>query len=661
MFNRIWEFIRRELVPACARHKRVILVGVCLLFGGVAIETSDKIADAFGLPCAVCRPVGVAQSAFERARQDQGSPVASPGPAPQSEASYTKFLELVKAGGVTAAILPRHFEGPQQISFQTRDGHYAITMLPSATLAKTVADLLVEHDVEILTNVPATFDAEEIGPLIRSLLPTLFIGILILFMTGRVPGVGNVPGEWIGANKNATRFDDVQGVEEAKAELVEAVGQLLDPAAAGDLGALPPRGILLVGPPGTGKTMLARAVAGEAGASFLRLSGSDFVEMWAGLGARRVRRVFAAARKRAPCVIFIDELDSLGRKRSGGSSGADRESDQTLNALLVELDGFSRDDRVLVLAATNRADTLDDALVRPGRFDRHVQVGLPDLKGRRAILASHGKRVRLDQAADLEAMARGTPGFSGADLANIINEAAFAANRRGGKTICSIDLEEARDRVMMGSERKSLAWRDEERILTAWHEAGHALIALLMPDSDPVHKATIVPRGRALGMVVRLPEHDRFAASRAKLEADLAVAVSGRIAEELKFGPSRISTGAEADIKAATDLAHRMVAKWGMSDRLGFVSWDTEDGRIEEPVRQEMKREIDRALTRVRRLMKRHSAALESIALALLDKETLDRAELEHLLASTPVVEQPSKARTPKQLREMPPVAVAAE
>jgi len=405
--------------------------------------------------------------------------------------------------------------------------------------------------------------------------------------------------------------------------------------------------------------MLARAVAGEAGASFLRLSGSDFVEMWAGLGARRVRRVFAAARKRTPCVIFIDEIDSLGRKRGGGSSGAERENDQTLNALLVELDGFSRDDRVLVLAATNRVDTLDEALIRPGRFDRHVHVGLPDLQGRRAILGAHARRVKLDRAADLEATARGTPGFSGAELANIINEAAFAANRRGAKTIGSIDLETARDRVMMGSERKNFVLRDEERTLTAWHEAGHALVALLMPESDPVHKATIVPRGRALGMVVRMPEHDRFAASRAKLEADLAVAVGGRVAEELKFGVGHVTTGAEADIKAATDLAYKMVAKWGMSP-LGFMTWTGEDDRIEEPVRQEMKRLIDRALTRVRRLMARHRPALDSIAQTLLDKETLDRAELERLLASAPVAAETAPVRA-KRPRDAPPTARAAE
>jgi cell division protease FtsH len=645
--KQIRDYIRRELIPLVVRHKRLLAVGFVLVFAGLTAANMDRIADGLGIPCALCKPTGAAEAAFGRAREDAAAKAAAEQP---EELSYTAFLDRVEQGDVKAAILPRSPDAAQQIALQTRDGRYATTMLPSAALAKSVADLLVAHHVEILTNVPSRLEAEDVEGLVRSLLPTIVIGVIILVMTGRVPGVGNTPGEWIGAAKNETRFEDVQGVEEAKAELVEAVAQLLDPTAAGDLGAQVPRGILLVGPPGTGKTMLARAVAGEAGAAFLRLSGSDFVEMWAGLGARRVRRVFAAARKRAPCVIFIDEIDSLGRKRGGGSSGADRENDQTLNALLVELDGFSRDDRVLVLGATNRVDTLDEALVRPGRFDRHVHVGLPDLAGRRAILGAHAKRVKLERGADLDATARGTPGFSGAELANIVNEAAFAANRRGASAIGSIDLEAARDRVMMGSERKNFTLSEMEREVTAWHEAGHALVALLMPASDPVHKATIVPRGRSLGMVVRLPEHDRYAASRARLEADLAVAVGGRVAEELKFGSDLVTTGAEADIKAATDLAYKMVAKWGMS-RLGFMNWAGDDDRIEEPVRQEMKHHIDRALTQVRKLMARHRPALDAIAEALLDKETLDRSELERLIASAPV--EPPRGREP--------VALAAE
>jgi cell division protease FtsH len=583
-----------------------------------------------------------AEATFARARNGDVDPYRSTAAVVETPIAgaitYTKFLGLVKADAIGAAVLPRHADGGEVIAFETKAGHYATTTLPNAALAAPVINLLVEHQVEILTNVPAMLSLADLDAAVRLIFPFVIVAGIVLYGIKRGPGGVGTPGEWILPDKNSARFADVQGVDEAKAELVEAVEHLLNPGAAGELGAKPPRGVLLVGQPGTGKTMLARAVAGEAGAAFLRLSGSDFVEMWVGLGARRVRAIFKAARKRAPCVIFIDEIDSLGRTRGASTSGADRESDQTLNALLVELDGFARDDRILVLGATNRVDTLDAALVRPGRFDRHIHVGLPDMNGRLAILQAHAKSFKLADGADLTVMARGTPGFTGADLANVVNEAAFAANRRGGKTIGAVDLEAARDRVLMGSERKHLCWRDEERILTAWHEAGHALVALLTPDSDPVHKVTILPRGGALGMVMRLPEHDRFAVSRAKLEADLAVAVGGRVAEELKFGGDRISTGAEADIQAATDLAHSMVARWGMSPRLGFLRWADAAGAIAEPVRREMKQEIDRAMARARVLIISHRGALDRIAEALLDRETLDRVELERIVAAAPMV-----------------------
>ena len=577
-----------------------------------------------------------AEKNFARARRGAADAYAGSGATPVAElpgaVSYSRFLALLKAGQVAAAVLPRGPESDQLVAFETRAGQFSSTILPNPQLGPAVVGMLVEAQVEVLTNVPPLIDLDDAGAVLRQLLPiSLLLGVL-WFVVARGPAGTATPGEWVLPARNRTRFADVQGIDEAKAELVESVRHLVDPGAAAAIGAKPPRGVLLVGQPGTGKTLLARAVAGEAGAGFLRLSGSDFVEMWAGLGARRVRNVFKAARRRAPCVVFIDEIDSLGRKRSGGASGADRESDQTLNALLVELDGFARDDQVLVLAATNRVDTLDEALLRPGRFDRHIHIGLPDIAGRRAILEAQVKEFKLADGIDLGLTARGTPGFSGADLANLVNEAAFAASRRGGAAITAIDLEAARDRVLMGSERASLVWREEERRLTAWHEAGHALVALLLPDSDPVHKATISPRGGALGMVVRLPEHDRFALSRAKLEADLAVAVAGRLAEELAFGPDRISTGAEADIRAATDLAHAMVARWGMSERLGFVRWESGNA-IPAPVRNEMKRVIDAAMAQSRALLQRHRGALDCIAEALLDKETLDRGELLRLIA----------------------------
>ena len=618
---------RRKLMLPC--------LGVAALLCGAVYELAGS-----GQPLATWTSLrgeaaaSAARTIMERARVGEADPFKSAGPATDPGAvTYTQFLSLIRSGEVGAAILVEHAHGGELLTFETKRGQYGLTILPNQGLAALVLNLLVEHEVEILTDVPPMISGGDLGALARILLPFLLVGAGILFMLKRGPAGTGTPGEWIAADKNSARFPDIQGVDEAKAELVEAVQHLVNPGAALGLGAKPPRGVLLVGPPGTGKTMLARAVAGEAGAAFLRLSGSDFVEMWVGLGARRVRAVFKAARRRAPCVIFIDELDSLGRKRGAGGSGAAQESDQTLNALLVELDGFSRDDGVLVLAATNRVDTLDDALLRPGRFDRHVHVGLPDMAGRLAILQVHAQDFKLDAAVDLAVMARGTPGFSGAELANIINEAAFGASRRGAPAICDADLEEARDRTLMGSERKTLARSADERILTAWHEAGHALVAVLTPAADPVHKATIMPRGGALGMVMQLPQHDRFAVTRAKLEADLTVAVGGRIAEELKFGGDRISTGAEADIKAATDLAHSMVARWGMSEKLGFVHWANDDAGIPEPVRREMKDEIDRALLRARDLITGHRAALDGIAEALLESETLGRSDLERIVA----------------------------
>jgi cell division protease FtsH len=652
LFKQVWNFLLWRVIPQLRRAGAVAGRAVRQRPKTVALSLATVVLGVLVLYQALSEtPAASARAIFERARTGEADPYRAGAAAASVElagaVTYTKFLSLVKADEVAAAILPRRADTRQLVAFETRSGQYATTTLPNSELAAPIANLLVEHQVELLTNVAPIFGMEDVSTAARQFLPLAVVIAILLFVVGRGPGGTGTPGEWILPEKNSTRFADVKGIDEAKAELVEAVEHLLNPGSAAEIGAKAPRGVILIGQPGTGKTLLARAVAGEAGAAFLRLSGSDFVEMWVGLGARRVRNIFKAARKRAPCVIFIDEIDSLGRKRGGGTSGADRESDQTLNALLVELDGFTRNDRILVLAATNRVDTIDAALLRPGRFDRHVHISLPDKNGRRAILEAHAKDFKLADGTDLELMARGTPGFTGADLANIVNEAAFAASRRGGKAICAADFETARDRVLMGSERKSLAWREDERIQTAWHEAGHALVAVLTPASDPVHKATILPRRGALGMVMRLPEHDRFMVSRAKLEADLAVAVAGRIAEGLIFGAEGISTGAEADISAATDLAHSMVARWGMSKRLGFVRWTNDEHAIAEPVRREMKQEIDRAMTRASGLITKHRLALEGIAEALLDKETLDRAELERIVAQAPVAESTSAAPSP--------------
>jgi cell division protease FtsH len=406
-----------------------------------------------------------------------------------------------------------------------------------------------------------------------------------------------------------------------------------------------PKGLLLLGPPGTGKTLLARAVAGEAKVPFFSISGSEFVEMFVGLGARRVRSLFRAARKQAPCIIFIDEIDAVGRRRNGGGGGGHDEHDQTLNQLLVEIDGFDPSEGVVLIGATNRPDVLDPALLRPGRFDRQVNVGNPDLKGRIEILSVHMRKLKLDEAVQPIDIARGTPGFSGADLANLVNEAALIAARRAADCVDMAAFEAAKDKVLMGAERRSLTMSDEERRLTAYHEAGHALVALNEPDSDPLHKATIMPRGRSLGMVVRLPERDRVSATRAKLEADLAVAMGGRAAEELIFGAARVTTGAAADIEMATHIARNMVCKWGMSDRLGLVAYAEEHAAptgydkaamtdsTAALINGEVRAIVDRAHVRAKTVLAEQAPALDALAEALLERETLDAEEIWSIVA----------------------------
>ena len=364
-------------------------------------------------------------------------------------------------------------------------------------------------------------------------------------------------------------FDDVAGIDEAKQELEEIVEFLKDPQKFQRLGGKIPKGVLLVGPPGTGKTLTARAVAGEANVPFFTISGSDFVEMFVGVGASRVRDMFEQGKKNAPCIIFIDEIDAVGRHRGAGLGGGNDEREQTLNQLLVEMDGFEANEGVILIAATNRPDVLDPALLRPGRFDRQVVVPNPDVLGREKILKVHMRKVPLAPDVEARIIARGTPGFSGADLANLVNEAALLAARAGKRVVGMAEFENAKDKVMMGAERRSMVMTEDEKKLTAYHEGGHAIVAIHMKDSDPVHKATIIPRGRALGMVMRLPEGDRISLSRAKLEADLAVAMGGRVAEEIIFGIDRVTTGASSDIKMATDISRRMVTEWGMSEKLG--------------------------------------------------------------------------------------------
>jgi len=439
-------------------------------------------------------------------------------------------------------------------------------------------------------------------------------------------------------------FNDVAGADEAKEELQEIIEFLKDPQKFARLGGRLPKGVLLVGPPGTGKTLLARAVAGEAGRPFFQMSGSDFVEMFVGVGASRVRDLFEQGKTHAPCIIFIDEIDAVGRHRGAGLGGGHDEREQTLNALLVEMDGFEPNEGVILIAATNRPDVLDPALLRPGRFDRQVVVDAPDVKGREAILRVHARKLPLADDVELGILARGTPGLSGADLANLCNEAALLAARRGADRVNMDDFERAKDKIMLGTERKSMVLTEKERRLTAYHEAGHAVIGLRVPGMDPLHKVTIVPRGRALGITASLPEEDRHSYTKDWLEGQLTMLYGGRVAEEMIFGPEKVTTGAGNDIERATAIARRMVTRFGMSDKVGLMAVGEGDHEIflgremsqrrdvsehtSQLVDQEIKRFLDEAHTRARTLIEGHKDLLERIAQALLDRETVDREEI---------------------------------
>jgi cell division protease FtsH len=429
------------------------------------------------------------------------------------------------------------------------------------------------------------------------------------------------------------RFDDVAGQEEAKAELQEVISFLRDSEAFTKVGARIPRGLLMVGPPGTGKTLIAKALAGEAGVSFMAVSGSDFSAPLIGIAKGRVSKLFEQARKKAPCLIFIDEIDAIGRKRGGGGSAADREFEATLNQLLVEMDGFNTTAGVIVIGATNRVDVLDPALLRPGRFDRQVHIGLPDISGREAILNVHARNVRLAAGVSLASIARGTPGFSGADLGNLLNEAAIFAAREGVEEVTRDHLEAARNKIIMGLERRSLVVSDEERRLVAVHEAGHALCACLLPASDKVHSATIIPHGQALGLVMRLPEHDRFCIPVEKLEADLIVAMGGRAAEEVVFGPKKVTTGAASDIAHATNIVTKMVTEWGMSPAIGMVRVARSGDNLPREVEQEIRRIIDEMYAAAKACIEDNRDALDALTGALLEHETIDGDDVRAIVA----------------------------
>ncbi len=493
------------------------------------------------------------------------------------------------------------------------------------------------------------------GTILVQLLPILLlVGVWVFFMRQMqggargAMGFGKSKAKLLTENKNRVTFEDVAGVDEAKDELAEIVDFLKDPQKFQRLGGKIPKGALMVGPPGTGKTLLGRAVAGEAGVPFFYISGSDFVEMFVGVGASRVRDMFEQAKKNSPCIIFIDEIDAVGRHRGAGLGGGNDEREQTLNQLLVEMDGFDPSEAIIVIASTNRPDVLDPALLRPGRFDRQVVVGNPDVGGRERILRVHMKNVPLAADVNVKTIARGTPGFSGADLANLVNEAALMAARKNRRMVLHRDFEEAKDKVMMGAERKSMIMSDEEKRNTAYHEGGHALVALSVPSSDPVHKATIVPRGRALGMVMQLPEGDRYSMDFVQMTSRLAIMMAGRVSEEIIFGKEHITSGASSDIQAATGLARNMVTRWGFSDELGTVAYGDNQEEVflghsvsrtqnvsentAQKIDMEVRRLVQGGQDEARRILMERLEDLHTLAKALLEYETLSGEEIVNVL-----------------------------
>jgi cell division protease FtsH len=542
-----------------------------------------------------------------------------------------------------------------------------------------------ENIVERLNGTNVTIKAEDDAPevsffgVLLSWFPMLLlIGVWIFFMKRMNGGGGSGGGgnpfsfgkskaKLLSENTKRVTFEDVAGIDEAKEELEEIVQFLKDPKKYERLGGKIPKGALLVGPPGTGKTLTARAVAGEASVPFFSISGSDFVEMFVGVGASRVRDMFEQGKKNAPCIIFIDEIDAVGRKRGGGHGGGNDEREQTLNQMLVEMDGFEASEGVIIIAATNRPDVLDPALLRPGRFDRQVTIPNPDVNGRQKILEVHSKDIPLAKNVDLHIIARGTPGFSGADLANLMNEGALLAARRNKRVVSMQELEDAKDKVMMGAERRSMAMSDEEKKLTAYHEAGHAIVAIHEPHSDPIHKATIIPRGRALGMVMRLPEDDKLSLTRAKLHADLAVTMGGRVAEEMIFGEDMVTTGASGDIKQATHMARKMVTEWGLSDKVGMMDYGQGDqnflgqsmggAHVSDDmagiIDGEVKRIVQDGYIQATKLLKKHAKELEALAQGLLEYETLSGAEITELL-ETGKVDRSAEANADKGAAKAP-------
>ncbi len=546
---------------------------------------------------------------------------------------FSDFLNAVKAEKISEVTI-----NGNNILVRSKDGSLATTYAPDQT---SLVPILADQNVTFRAVPP-----EEPHWLMQALFswfPFLLFIIYMLYAVrnmqggGKAMGFGKSKAKLMTEQQSKITFADVAGIDEAKAELEEIVDFLKSPQKFQKLGGKIPKGVLLVGPPGTGKTLLAKAIAGEARVPFFSISGSDFVEMFVGVGASRVRDMFEQAKKNSPCIVFIDEIDAVGRHRGLSAGGGNDEREQTLNQLLVEMDGFEENQGIIIVAATNRPDILDPALLRPGRFDRRVDISNPDLKGREKILLVHIKKVPLASDVDLKVIARGTPGFSGADLANLVNEAALMAARTNKIAVGMHEFEQAKDKVMMGAERRSLTMSDEERSNTAYHEAGHAIVSHYTPASDPIHKATIIPRGRALGMVMRLPERDSISESREKMLADLRVAMGGRIAEEMIFGYENVTTGAASDIRMATDIARYMIMKCGFSDKLGFQNFSSAEdkshsSKTAELIDAEVKVLLDTCYKESKDLLKKHLNNLHLLAAALLEHETLSGSEIASLL-----------------------------
>lgn len=567
------------------------------------------------------------------------------GQEPSSELPYSQFVKMVQQNQVSEVeIEDTHIFG------KTTNNQSFKVVRPQLWDPKLVDDLL-NHDVTVRGREPHTPSLWE-NLLVASFPILLFIAVFIFFMRQMQGGVGGRGGPMsfakskarlLGEDQVKTTFADVAGVDEAKEEVQELVEYLRDPSRFQKLGGKIPRGVLMSGPPGTGKTLLAKAIAGEAKVPFFSISGSDFVEMFVGVGASRVRDMFDQAKKQAPCIIFIDEIDAVGRHRGGGHGGGNDEREQTLNQLLVEMDGFEGSEGIIVIAATNRPDVLDRALLRPGRFDRQVHVALPDIRGREQILKVHMRKVPLDDEVDAKIIARGTPGFSGADLANLVNEAALLAARANKRVVTSAEFEDARDKILMGTERRSLVMTDQEKESTAYHESGHAIVGYLSEEHDPIHKLTIIPRGRALGVTQFLPEGDRVSESRRKLLGNIATLYGGRIAEEMIYGAEGVSTGASQDIKMATNYARAMVVNWGLSEKLGPVDYDARDneamgskhvsGYTAKLIDEEVKVIIDQCYAKAEKILDENRDILENMKAALLEYETLDIEQIDDLMA----------------------------